>query len=326
MTTPHLPRRLALSAIALCAAGLSPASWAQNYPSKPITFLVPFAAGSATDQLARALAQSVSEQTRQTVVVDNKAGAGGMLAAQAVARSPADGYMVLIATNTTHAANEHLFKKLPYDPVKDFAPLTGLGKGGQVLVVNPNSPWKTVAELVADAKKRPGKLSFASGSASSRVAGEMFQQLSGTDILHVPYKSNPQALTDVMGGQVDLMITDTATGIPQIKAGKVRALGFSGIKRNPHLPDMPTIDEGGVKGYDMSYWFAAYAPAGTPKDTVKRLNELLGQAVRGAAAKTFFDTAAAEPWTSTPEELARFQASETLKWGKVIKAAGIEPE
>ena len=319
-------RRLALGALALCASGLGLSARADTFPSKPITFLVPFAAGSATDQLARALAQSVGEQTRQAVVVENKAGAGGMLAAQTVARGVADGHLVLIATNTTHAANEHLFKKLPYDPVKDFAPLTGLGKGGQVLVVNPASPWKSVADLVADARRRPGKLSFASGSASSRVAGEMLQQLSGTDLLHVPYKSNPQALTDLMGGQVDLMITDTATGIPQIKAGKVRALGFSGIRRNPHLPDMPTIDEGGVKGYDMSYWFAAYAPAGTPTATVKRLNELLAQAVRSAAAKTFFDTSAAEPWTSTPEELARFQASETQKWGKVIKAAGIEPE
>jgi tripartite-type tricarboxylate transporter receptor subunit TctC len=323
----RISRRDALSTLALAAAVcLTGPAAAQTFPSRPITLVVPFAAGSATDQLARALAQSVGEQTKTTVIVDNKAGASGMMAAQFVARAPADGHTVIISTNTTHAANEHLYKKLPYDPVKDFAPLTGLGRGGQVLVVNPASPWKNVAELVADARKRPGKLSFSSGSASSRVAGEMFQQLSGTEILHVPYKSNPQALTDVMGGQIDFMITDTATGVPQIKAGKLRALGFSMSRRSPLLPDLPTLDEAGVKGYDMSYWFAAYAPAGTPAPVLKRLNELLTTAVRAPAAKAFFETSGAEAWTSTPEELARHQAAETLKWGKVIKAAGIEPE
>ncbi|KDB54128.1 hypothetical protein X805_03510 [Sphaerotilus natans subsp. natans DSM 6575] len=323
----RISRRDALSTLALAAAAcLAGPAAAQTFPSKPITLVVPFAAGSATDQLARALAQSVGEQTKTTVIVDNKAGASGMMAAQFVARAPADGHTVIISTNTTHAANEHLYKKMPYDPVKDFAPLTGLGRGGQVLVVNPASPWKSVAELVADARKRPGKLSFSSGSASSRVAGEMFQQLSGTEILHVPYKSNPQALTDVMGGQIDFMITDTATGVPQIKAGKLRALGFSMTRRSPLLPDLPTLDEAGVKGYDMSYWFAAYAPAGTPAPVIKRLNELLATAVRAPAAKAFFETSGAEAWTSTPEELARHQAAETLKWGKVIRAAGIEPE
>lgn len=323
----RISRRDALSTLALAAAAcLAGPAAAQTFPSKPITLVVPFAAGSATDQLARALAQSVGEQTKTTVIVDNKAGASGMMAAQFVARAPADGHTLIISTNTTHAANEHLYKKMPYDPVKDFAPLTGLGRGGQVLVVNPASPWKSVAELVADARKRPGKLSFSSGSASSRVAGEMFQQLSGTEILHVPYKSNPQALTDVMGGQIDFMITDTATGVPQIKAGKLRALGFSMTRRSPLLPDLPTLDEAGVKGYDMSYWFAAYAPAGTPAPVIKRLNELLATAVRAPAAKAFFETSGAEAWTSTPEELARHQAAETLKWGKVIRAAGIEPE
>jgi len=323
----RISRRDALSTLALAAAVcLTGPAAAQTFPSRPITLVVPFAAGSATDQLARALAQSVGEQTKTTVIVDNKAGASGMMAAQFVARAPADGHTVIISTNTTHAANEHLYRKMPYDPVKDFAPLTGLGRGGQVLVVNPASPWKNVAELVADARKRPGKLSFSSGSASSRVAGEMFQQLSGTEILHVPYKSNPQALTDVMGGQIDFMITDTATGVPQIKAGKLRALGFSMTRRSPLLPDLPTLDEAGVKGYDMSYWFAAYAPAGTPAPVIKRLNELLTTAVRASAAKAFFETSGAEAWTSTPEELARHQAAETLKWGKVIKAAGIEPE
>lgn len=322
-------RRLAIaSAASLAALALAPAAFAQagKYPDKPVSFIVPFAAGSATDQLARALGQSLTEQTKQAVVVDNKAGAGGMLAAQAAARAAADGYTVLITTNTTHAANEHLYKKLGYDPVKDFAPVTGLGKGGQVLVVRADAPYKSVAELVAKAKASPGKLSFGSGSSSSRVAGEMLKQLSGTDILHVPYKSNPMAVTDLLGGQIDLMITDTATGVPQIKSGKLRALGVSTTKRIPLLPEVPTIDEAGVKGYDMGYWFAAYVPAGTPAPVVARLRELLVAGVNGAAAKAFFAAGGAEAWTSTPEELAKFQAAETTKWGKVIKAAGIEPE
>ncbi|WP_432767430.1 Bug family tripartite tricarboxylate transporter substrate binding protein [Roseateles cavernae] len=313
-------------ALLLAALSLSPAALAQAYPAKPLTFVVPFAAGSATDQLARALGQSLGEQSRQTVVVDNKAGASGMLAAQAVARAPADGYTVLITTNTTHAANEHLYKKLGYDPVKDFTPITALGKGGQVLVVNLASPYKSVAELLAQARKTPGKLSFGSGSSSSRVAGEMLQQLAGVQLLHVPYKSNPQAVTDLLGGQIDLMITDTATGLPQIRGGKLRGLAVSINKRMALLPELPTIAEAGVPGYDMGYWFAAYTPAGTPPVVVQRLQELLAKAVQSPAAKSFFESSGAEPYTTTPEGLAQFQREEALKWGRIIKAAGIEAE
>jgi tripartite-type tricarboxylate transporter receptor subunit TctC len=311
---------------ALCTLLTLPALAQTKYPEKPVTFVVPFAAGSATDQLARALGNSITQDTKQAVIVDNKAGASGMLAAQAVARAPADGYTVLITTNTTHAANEHLYKKLAYDPVKDFVPVTGLGKGGQVLVVRADAPYKTVADLVAKAKHDTGKLSFGSGSSSSRVAGEMFKQLSGTNILHVPYKSNPQAITDLLGGQIDFMITDTATGVPQIKGGKLRALGVSTTKRNPLLPDVPTIDEAGVKGYDMGYWFAAYVPAGTPPPVVSRLRELLIAGTKGSAAKAFFDSTGSDAWTTTSEELGKFQINDAQKWGRVIKAAGIEPE
>ena len=321
-----LPRRhvLALAACALAAAA-APAL-AQDYPSKPITFVVPFAAGSATDQLARALGQAVTTATKQAVVVENKGGASGMIAAQQVARSAADGYTVLITTNTTHAANQHLYKKLPYDAVKDFAPVAGLGKGGQVLVVRADAPYKNVGDLLAAAKKQPGKLSFGSGSSSSRVAGEMLKQLAGVDLMHVPYKSNPLAITDLLGGQIDLMITDTSTGVPQVKSGKLRALGYSTTKRSPQLPEVPTLEEAGVKGYDMGYWFAAYAPAGTPEAVVARLNRLLSDAVHSAGAKSFFEMSGSEGWTATPQELAAFQAGETQKWGQVIKAAGIQPE
>ncbi|MBF9265350.1 Bug family tripartite tricarboxylate transporter substrate binding protein [Paracidovorax cattleyae] len=321
-------RRMALAAAAFALFGTAASVTAQPaaYPSKPLTFVVPFAAGSATDQLARALGQAITTDTKQPVVVDNKAGASGMIAAQAVAKAPPDGYTVLITTNTTHAANEHLYRKLPYDPVKDFVPVTGLGKGGQVLVVNAGAPYRSVADLLAAAKKNPGKLSFGSGSSSSRMAGEMLKQLAGVDILHVPYKSNPLAITDLLGGQIDMMITDTSTGVPQIKSGKLRALGYSTQKRSAQLPDVPTLEEAGVKGYDMGYWFAAYVPAGTPAPVVSRLNELLAAATQSAAAKSFYDTAGSEPWTTTSAELARFQAAETQKWGKVIKAAGIDPE
>jgi tripartite-type tricarboxylate transporter receptor subunit TctC len=324
----HSTRRRLLATSLVFASGalLAQGAWAQAFPSKPITFVVPFAAGSATDQIARAIGQSVTEQTKQAVVVDNKGGASGQIAAAQVARAPADGYTVLITTNTTHAANEHLYKKLSYDPVKDFSPLTGLGKGGQVLVVRPDAPYKNVMELVAAAKKTPGKLSFGSGSSSSRTAGEMFKQLTDTDILHVPYKSNPNAITDLMGGQIDFMITDTSTGVPQVKAGKLKALGVSTTDRNPLLPEVPTIAEAGVKGYDMGYWFAAYAPAGTPPAVVTRLNEVLAKATQSAGAKSFFENSGSVAWSTSPADLAKFQAAETAKWGKVIKAAGIEPE
>jgi len=316
----------ALALTALAAVPLQAQAQVQSWPAKPITFVVPFAAGSATDQLARALGQSITVDTKQAVVVDNKAGASGMLAAQSVARAAPDGYTVLITTNTTHAANEHLYKKLPYDPVKDFVPLTGLGKGGQVMVVNASSPYKTVAEVIAAAKQHPGKLSFGSGSSSSRVAGELFKQMAHVDLLHVPYKSNPLAITDLLGGQIDLMITDTSTGVPQVKAGKLRALGISTAQRSPLLPEVPTIDEAGVKGYDMGYWFAAYVPAGTPAAVVQRLRDLLVVGTGSAAAKSFFDGSGSVPFTTTSDGLAAFQATETRKWGKVIQAAGIEPE
>ena len=311
---------------ALAASLLATAAVAQEYPSRQITLIVPFAAGSATDQLARSLGQQLSADTRQAVVVDNKPGANGFIAANQAAKAPADGYVVFITTNTTQAANEHLYKSLPYDPVKDFAPVTLLGKGGQVMIVNLKVPANTVKEFIALAKKEPGKYSFGSGSSSSRIAGELFQQMAGVQLNHIPYKSNPQAVTDLLGGQIDMMITDNATGLPQVKGGKVRALGMSGLKRSPLAPDVPTIDEAGVKGYEMSYWFAAYVPAKTPPAVVAKLHDLLVAATQGAAAKQFYESTGTEPVTSSPQELAKFQAEESKKWGRIIKAANIQPE
>jgi len=322
---PKAPAAILALATFACLALPAGSAWAE-YPDKPIRFVVPFAAGSATDQLARAVGHAVTQETRVSVVVDNKPGANGFIAAGDVAKAAPDGYTVLITTNTTHAANEHLFKKLPYDPVKDYAPVTALGRGGQIMVVNPQVPAKTVGEFIALARKEPGKLSFGSGSSSSRIAGELFQQMAHVELLHVPYKSNPLAITDLLGNQIQMMITDTATGLPQVKSGKLRALGVSGKARSPLAPDVPTIDEAGVKGYEMSYWFAAYTPAGTPPAVVNKLNQILVKAARSDTAATFYQTTGTEVFTSSPAELAKFQAQESAKWGRIIKAANIQPE
>ena len=297
-----------------------------DFPDKPITFIVPFAAGSATDQLARALGQGVTAETKQPVVIDNKPGANAFIGAQAAAKAPKDGYTVFITTNTTHAANEHLFKKLPYDPVKDYEPVGLLSKGGQILIVNNNLPVNNVQELIKLAKSKPGKLSFGSGSSSSRIAGELFKQMTGTFIVNIPYRSNPPAVTDLIGGTIDLMITDMATGLPQVKGGKVKALGVSTTRRIALAPEIPTISEAGVKGYEMTFWFAAYVPAGTPAPVVARLNDILQKANKSAAITTFYSGVGFEALGGSPDDLRKFQAAESQKWGKIIATSGMEKE
>lgn len=318
--------RLAASMLAVLGLAWTASAHAAGYPEKPVTLVVPFGAGSATDLLARALSASLTQQTGQAVVVENQPGASGMIAAQHVARAAPDGYTVLITTNTTQAANPHLFKTLPYDPVADFTPLTGLGRGGQVLVVKADSPYRTVDDLVRAAKQAPGKLSFGSGNSSSRIAGEMLKQLTGTDIVWVGYNSNPNALNDLLGGHIDMMVIDTVTGLSQIEAGRLRPLGASTRERLPQLPDVPTLDEAGIKGYDMGYWFAAYVPAGSPAPTVAKLRQLLIGAVDSDGARAFFRNSANQAWTTTSAELNQFQTAEIQKWGSVITAAGIAPE
>lgn len=325
ITTSNVRRRLLLAA---CAAALpwmtANTAMAQTFPERPITFVVPFGPGSATDQLARAIGQGVAELSGATVVIENKPGASAMIGASDVARAQPDGYRVLITTNTSHAANPHLYKKLSYDPVTDFEPITLLGTGGQIMVVHPSSEAKSVTDFLRIAKDNPGKLSFGSGSSSSRVAGELLQQMAGIELLHVPYKSNPLAITDLLGGQIDMMISDMATGLPQAKSGALRALGVTTPERSPLAPDVPTISEAGVAGYEMGYWFGAYVPAGTPKEVVARLHELLTEATRKPAAVQFYEQTGTRAVTSTPEELAQFQKEETDKWGAIIEKAGIE--
>ncbi|MGE4240011.1 MAG: Bug family tripartite tricarboxylate transporter substrate binding protein [Ramlibacter sp.] len=320
-------RRTTLAAAALALLPSIPiAAAAQTFPDKPITFIVPFAAGSATDQLARALGQGVTQETKQQVVIDNKPGANAFIGAQAAAKAPKDGYSIFITTNTTHAANEHLFRKLPYDPVKDFEPVTLLSKGGQILVVNNNLPVNSVQDLIKLAKSKPGKLSFGSGSSSSRIAGELFKQMTGTYIVNIPYRSNPPAVTDLIGGTIDLMITDMATGLPQVKGGKVKALGVSTTKRIALAPEIPTISEAGVKGYEMTFWFAAYVPAGTPAPVVARLNDILQRANRSKVVQDFYASTGFETLGGSSDDLRKFQAAESQKWGKIINSAGIEKE
>jgi tripartite-type tricarboxylate transporter receptor subunit TctC len=318
-------RTAAVTLACLTAIAAAPVA-AADYPDKPIVFIVPFAAGSATDSLARVLGQEVTVESRQRVVVDDKPGASGILGAQAAAKAAPDGYTAFITTNTTHAANQHLYKQLPYDAVADFAPVAGLAKGYQIMVVNPHLPAKRVADVVALAKKSPGKLTFGEGSSSARVAVELFQQLTGTKLVHVPYKSNPLAITDLLGGHIDMMIVDMPTGLPQVQAGKLTALAVTSAQRSTQAPELPTMNEAGVKGYEMTYWFAAYVPAKTPAPVVKRLNELLVKAVAAESARAFFAKSGLVPFPTSPEDLAKFQAAETQKWGRIIKAAGIQPE
>jgi len=313
-------------AIAVAATICSAAEHAPQYPNRPITIVVPFAAGSGTDQEARTLAQALAAEYKVPVIVENKGGASGFIAAQYVAKAAPDGYTVLMTSNTTHAANEHLYKKLPYDPVKDFTPVSLLAKGYMLLLVHPSSPIRSVADLVAAARKSAGKLNFGSGSSSSRVAGESFMQMTGINVVNVPYKSNSLAITDLMGGQIDFMFADASTALPQINSGKLRALAVTGTRRLPAAASIPTMDEAGTKGYDMSFWTALYLPQGASVTVTQKLNEMVIKVAATPAMMTQVENTNGERVTSTPDGLAKFQEAESKKWGRVIRAAGIEPE
>ena len=317
---------LIAAALAATTVLLAPAASAQSYPNKPITIVVPFGPGSGTDQMARVVAQGLGDALKVPVVVDNKGGASGFIAAQYVAKAAPDGYTLMMTTNTTQSANEHLFKKLPYDPVKDFTPITLLATGQMLLLVRPDSPYKTQADLIAAAKKAPGKLNFGAGSSSSQVASELLKQMANIDAVYVPYKSNPLAITDLFGGQIDFMFADAPTAVPQVQGGKLRALSASGSKRLSATPDVPTVEQAGVKGYDMGYWFAVYGPAGMPAALVQQLNQTLAKVAKGEAFSNTLAKTSGDLALSTPEGLTQFQAEDSKKWGKVIRAAGIEPQ
>jgi tripartite-type tricarboxylate transporter receptor subunit TctC len=321
-----LRRLTTLAILAAGTLGLAAPVAAQDFPARPIRFVVPFTAGSATDTLARTLGNKLTAAQGWAVVVENIAGGSGQLAAQNVARAAPDGLSVLITSNTTHAANQALFKKLSYDPIADFEPIGKLGNITLALALHPSVPASNVKELIAYAKANPGKLSFGSGSSSARIAGEMLKTLAGFDMLHVPYRSNPLAVTDLLGGQISLVFADLSTTMPQIRAGKVKGLGVSSAQRSPLAPDLPTMAEEGVKGYELTAWFAAFVPAKTPRPIVDKLNAAINAAVADKEVHEALLKAGIEPLTSTPDELRAFVDSETKKWGEIVKAAGIQPE
>lgn len=313
------------AAILAIVAVLAPTS-AQSYPDKPIKFIVPFAAGSATDTLARVLGEQIGKAHGWQVVIENMAGANGTIAARTVARAAPDGYTVLIGTNTTHAAAQSLMKSVPYDQIADFEHLTRLGSITLALVTHPSVPVKTVAELVAHGKANPGKLTFGSGSSSSRLAGEMLKTMTGLDVRHVGYRSNPLAMQDLLGGHISMMFADVATTLPQVKDGKVTGIGVSSAKRTALAPELPTMQEAGVKGYELTAWFAAWGPAGVPAPVLDTLRSALVAAMTDGGTRQKLLAAGIEPETSTSADLKAFVISETKKWSDIVKAAGIQPE
>ncbi|MEY4749658.1 MAG: hypothetical protein RIQ60_1872 [Pseudomonadota bacterium] len=319
-------RRLGLIAAALMLA--SPLAWSQAaWPTKPIKAVVPFAAGSATDQIGRAFAEKMQAVLGQPVVIDNKPGANGMLGADAVAKAPADGYTLLIGTNSTNAALKYLMKKLPYDQDKDFAPVAYIGSVPLMVAVHHDSPAKSLKDFIALAKAKPGEVSVAYASTSQQVSSEVLASVTGVKFNMVPYKSGPAAMTDLIGGQVMAFTADFGVTVPQHKAGKIRGLAVTSTKRATAVPELPTVNEAlGLKDYELIAYFAVFAPTGTPAEVIAKLN----QAVNSAAAdKSVVDKFAANGFSvepGTPDDLARRNKSETVKWEKAIRDAKIEPQ
>ena len=314
-------------ALLLAAASFSLAAFGQVYPNKPIKAIVPFAAGSATDQIGRAFVAKMSEALGQPIVVENKAGVNGMLGADAVAKAAPDGYTVLIGTNSTNAALKSLMVKLPYDQDTAFAPVGYMGSVPLIIAVNNDVPAKTLRELVALGKTKAGHVTFASASTSQLVSSEMFASMAGIQMTHVPYKSGPAAMTDLIGGQVMMFSADFAVMLPQVKSGKVRALAVTSARRSAVVPDLPTVNEaGGFKDYELIAFFAAYGPAGLPRDIVTRLNDAINAAARAKDLVDRFSAIGLETAPGTPEALAQRTSLEAIKWAKAIKEAGIPPE
>ena len=298
----------------------------QAYPSKPITIVVPFGPGSATDTIARIIGQHLSSALNQTVVIEDKPGANGAIAAAYVARAAPDGYTLFLSTNSPHSAAPTLNKTIAYDPVKDFAPISRAGSYTLMLVLNPDVPAKSIPELIAYAKANPGKLSFASGNSSGVVAGETLKSWAGINIVHVPYRSVPPALNDVLGGRVSMMFADLTTGVPHVQSGALRALAVTRLQRSPLIAELPTMDEAGVTGFDMDSWAGIVAPAGTPPQIVTRLNTELRKIIDSPDIKKALGRVGFEAFSSSPEELGNTIKVQLGKWGKMVKDAGIDPQ
>ncbi len=320
------------AALTLCAIACTASFAAQaaapapaGYPARPVRIIVPFGAGSATDTVTRTIGQNLADALGQPMVVDNRAGANGTIGAELAAKSPKDGYTLLMSTNTPSAAAPSLMKKINYDPVKDFSPIARIGTIAFVLVANPSLPAKSIKELIALAKQQPGKLTAGSGSAGSLVPVFMLQQMGGIELNHIPYKSIPPALADVMGGQINMVYADMVTGSPQVKSGKVRALGVTSKKRDPLLPDVPAIAET-LKDFELIAWFALFAPAGTPQPIVDRLAAESQKILARSEVRERFAGMGIQVAPLSPAELGVFQKSELAKWAKLAKAANIVPE
>jgi tripartite-type tricarboxylate transporter receptor subunit TctC len=308
----------------LCVAAIAQA---QGFPERPIHLLIPYGAGSSTDQLARILAEAITAETRQPVIVENKPGAEGAIGVQAAAAAPADGYTVLVTTNSTQIVNVHLYKKLPYDPITDFVAVRTLGQSALGMTVNAASPFQSVGEFLAAARRDPGKLTFGSATATTRLAGEMLQQLAGVRLLNVPYKANAATVTALIGGEIDVMFSDTALVIPHAKAGgRLRILGVTGLRRMAALPDVPTLKESGVPDYYLTFWYGAWVPAKTPGPIVARIDELLAKAMKSPAAQAFLKNGGADNFDLSGDAFAKFQVDEIARFGRLVKAANMEPQ
>ncbi len=312
--------------VAAVATLFSVAAFAQNYPSKPITIIVPFGAGSATDIISRVVGQKLSEVLKQTVVVENRPGANGALAGLYVARAAPDGYTLFMSTNSPQSAAPFLMKNVAYDPIKDFTAITRMGSYTLMLVVHPGVPAISVKELIAYAKANPGKLTYASGNTAGIVGGATLKHWAKLDILHVPYKSAPQAHQDLLAGRVHMMFNDFTTSLPHIQAKTMRPLAVSRIKRSSLFPELPTMDEAGVTGFDMDTWAGIFAPAKTPAPIVTLLNTELRKIIDSEDVKSKLRAAGFEAFSSSPQELDQFAKEQLGKWGKMIKDAGIQPQ
>jgi tripartite-type tricarboxylate transporter receptor subunit TctC len=301
---------------------------APAYPSKPIRFVVPYPPGGPLDTVARLTAQKVSEAVKQPIFVDNKPGAGGSIGTDIVAKSPADGYTLLMGAVATHAINPTLYPNVPYDPVRDFAPVTQLASTPNVLVVNLSIPATNVREFIAYAKANPGRLNFGSGSTGSagHLAGELFKTMAGVDMTHVPYKGAAPAMQDLIGGQIQVMFDNLASALGQVRAGKIKALAVTTAKRTALAPDLPTIAEAGLPGFDISTWFGIFVPAGTPPEIVERLNSEFVKALGAPDVREKVLNLGAEPVGDRPAEFAAYIRSEADKYARVIKASGAKAD
>ncbi len=309
------------------AATFALAAIAQPYPNKPIKAIVPFAAGSATDQIGRAFAAKMSETLGQVIVVENKAGVNGMLGADAVAKSAPDGYTILIGTNSTNAALKSLMKQLPYDQDTAFTPVGYLGSVPLIIAINNDVPAKTLREFVDLAKAKPTHVTFASASTSQLVSAEMMASMAGVQMTNVPYKSGPAAMTDLIGGQVMMFSADFAVTLPQVKGGKIRGLAVTSSKRSAAIPELPTVNEAlGLKDYELIAYFAVFAPAGTPPEMVAKLNQAINAAAQSKDIQEKFAGIGFAVDPGTPEQLAQRSKLETAKWAKAIREAKIEAQ